>query len=351
MYGVAGMGTDYRDDVAVFSNGMGQYPSPSGNQSQYQGTMSGTNQLSTNLQLMRFAVPLAFHSDTGISVAVSPILQYGSLEISYNNGSYFNAPDVNSTGGVNFNPVNVRTGSGYSQDFGFGYQLGLSYEISGLMIGAEYTSSIDMEYKHQISDATKNFGINGGKGFGDHLEQPADFGVGASYKFAGNTIALDYKRIQWSSAKGYKEFKWDDQDVLAIGYEYAAKEWAVRLGYNYASNPIKEQKASNMQTDYDGAAINYFNMAGFPAVVESHYTLGGTYKVSDTIGIDAAYTYAPKVTTTMDTSAMTQAQVYAGTYAMTNSVAQAQGAAGMSSSKATVSHSQQALTLAMTIKF
>ena len=355
MYGVAGMGTDYRDDIAVFSNGAGQYPSPSGNQSQYQGTMSGTNQLSTNLQLMRFAVPLAFHTDSGLSLAVSPILQYGSLEIAYNNGSYFNAPKINpATGAVTTTPVNVRTGSGYSQDFGFGYQLGLSYKISGLTLGAEYTSAIDMEYLHQISDATRNFGINGGLGFSDHLEQPADMGVGVSYKFGGNTVAVDYKRIKWGSAKGYQDFNWEDQNVIALGYEYAAKVWAFRIGYNYANNPIKERLAANafMPGQYDGAAINYFNMAGFPAVEKSHYTIGGTYNISKMFGIDVAYTYAPEVTTSMDTSAMTQANVYAATYAATGgNVAQSQAAAAASSSRATVSHSQQALTLAMTIKF
>ena len=354
MYGVAGMGTDYRNDLAVYSNGPGQYPSPSGNQNAYQGTLSGTNQLSTNLQLMRFAVPLAFHSDSGLSFAVSPILQYGSLEISYNNGSYFMAPQVDpATGAVAYSPVNVRTGSGYSQDFGFGYQLGLAYEMNGLTIGAQYTSAIDMEYKDQISLASRHFGLNGGLGLSDHLEQPADYGVGVSYKFGENTIALDYKRIKWGSAKGYKDFKWDDQNVYAIGYEYDAKTWAFRLGYNYAKSPIKEQAAANMNQpgQYDGAVINYFNMAGFPAVVESHYTIGGTYKVSEAIGVDVAYTYAPEVTTSMDTSALTQAQVYAGTYAATGNVAQSAAAASVSSSRANVTHSQQALTLAMTIKF
>ena len=344
MYGVAGMGTDYRDDIAVYSNGAGLYPSPTGNQAAYQGTMSGTNQMSTNLQLMRFAVPMAFHTDMGLSFAVSPILQYGSLEISYNNGSYYNAQGA---------PHNVRTGSGYSQDFGFGYQLGLSYDIAGLTLGAEYTSSIDMVYAHQISDATRNFGINGGLGLSDHLEQPADMGFGASYKIGGSTLAVDYKRIKWGSAQGYKDFNWEDQNVVALGYEYAAKSWALRVGYNYANNPIKEQLAGSMfqPGQYDGAAMNYFNMAGFPAVEKSHYTIGGTYNISETIGIDAAYTYAPEVTQSMDTSAMTQANVYAGALAGGATQAQAAGAASVSSSRATVSHSQQALTLAMTIKF
>jgi len=351
MFGVAGMGVDYRDDVAVYSNGPGQYPSETGSQNAYQGTKSGSNQMLTNLQLMRFAVPLAFKTNN-FSVAVSPILQYGSLGIAYNNGSYFNAPQVNpNTGAVTFNPVNVSTGNGVSQDFGFGYNIGLAYEISGLTLGAVYTSAIDMEYDKQISSASKNFGMNQGKGLSDHLEQPAEIGVGVSYAMGDHTIAIDYKQVKWGSAKGYKDFKWDDQDVVTIGYEYATKGWALRAGYNYASNPIKEQKAANMQTDYDGAVINYFNAAGFPATTESHYAIGGTYNVSDAIGVDVAYTYAPEVTESYDTSALKQAQVYAATQAAGGSVSQAQQAAGASSSEATVTHSQSAFTVAMTIKF
>ncbi len=352
MYGVAGMGVDYREDTAVYSNGPGAYPSPTGSQNAYMGTQSGTNQMLTNLQLMRFALPLAYRSNN-LSVAVSPILQYGSLDIAYNNGAYFNAPQMDpNTGAVSFNPVNVMTGNGVSQDFGVGFNLGLAYEVSGFTVGAVYTSAIDMVYDHQISSASRNFGLNRGQGFSDHLEQPAEYGVGLSYKAGEHTIAVDYKNIAWSSAKGYKDFKWDDQNVIALGYQYETKGWALRLGYNHASNPIKEQTAANMQTDYDGAVINYFNAAGFPATTEDHYAIGGTYNISEKFGIDFAYTYAPQVKESYDTSALTQAQVYAATYAATGgNVAQAQAAAGASSSKAYVKHSQQAVSLAMTIKF
>ncbi len=334
MYGVAGMGVDYRDDVAVYGNP----PSPSGPQNAYMGTMSGTNQMLTNLQLMRFAVPLAYHV-SGFSVAVSPILQYGSLSIAYNNGSYFMAPD--GKGGAV--PVNVLTSNGVSQDFGFGYNIGLSYEMAGLTIGAVYTSAIDMEYKNQISSASKNFGMKQGKGLSDHLEQPAELGLGVSYKLGGSTFAIDYKQIKWSSAKGYEDFEWEDQNVIMLGYEYATKGWAVRVGYNYASNPIKEQSAASMMTpgEYDGAVINYFNAAGFPAITESHYAIGGSYIISETFGVDFAYTYSPEISESYDTSALTQAMA----------AGKGDPNARNYKSKAKVKHSQQGITVAMTIKF
>ncbi len=347
MYGVAGMGVDYRDDAAQYQG------------NNYAGTKSGTNQMLTNLQLMRFALPLVY-KNKGFSLAVSPILQYGSLSISYNNGAAITAPQIQPNGTVAYGSMPVNTGNGVSQDFGFGYNVGLAYEWNNLTIGAVYTSAIDMEYKNQISVATKQFGLNRGAGLSDNLEQPAEYGVGLSYKIKNaHTLAFDYKNIAWSSAKGYEDFKWEDQDVFIVGYQYQAKKWAFRLGYNYASNPIKEQTAGNMMTDYDGAVINYFNAAGFPATVESHYAIGGSYQVSDKIGLDFAYTYAPEVTESYDTSALSQYQVYAGAYGQYKAAgapdAQAAGgaqqAAGATSSEATVKHSQQAVSVAMTIKF
>jgi len=326
MFGVAGMGVDYRNDTPLYGNP----PSPSGLQSQYAGTMSGTNQMLTNLQIMRFAVPLAF-TMSNFKFGFAPVIQYGSLDISYNNGAYFN-----STSG----PVNVMTGYGVSQDLGLGYELGAAYSIAGVNLGVVYKSAIDMNYKDQISKAAQNFGLFG---FTDHLEQPAEIGVGIAYTLAGNTLAFDYKRIQWGGAKGYKDFGWEDQDVFAVGYQFAMTDWAVRLGYNYAKNPIKEQHAASMMTpgDYQGAAINFFNLAGFPAVVEQHFTVGGSYSFTKTIGLDLAYVYSPEIKVAYDTSAMTQAMAAAA----------GDPSAASYTSEASVKHSQSAVTVQITYDF
>lgn len=264
MYGTAGMGVDYR-------------------------TQPNNFEMVTNLQLMQFAVPLAFKAE-GFSFGIAPVLQYGSLDM-----SFAGTLDVSNFYGAGAT-ADVGTAEGVSQDFGFGYNIGAAYEMAGLTIGASYKSAIDMEYKQQITGALgdfHNFGILTNI-TSDHLEQPAEIGVGASYTMDGHTFAVDYKRIEWSDAKGYKEFKWDDQDVIILGYQYAQDNWALRLGYNHASSPIKEQDG----TTYDGAALNMFNLAGFPATVEDHYTIGGTYAFSKMTSIDLAYVYADEVTDT-----------------------------------------------------
>jgi long-chain fatty acid transport protein len=258
MWGTGGMGVDYRSKN------------------------TGTAQMSmfTNLQLMQFGVPLAYKTHN-FSIAVTPLIQYGSLNINYTLPPYYGSKNI---------------GFGTSQDYKWGYNVGLAYEVAGLTLGASYTSQIDMNYKGVLSTAVS--GMSPGY-TNDKLSTPATYGIGASYKFGGSTIAVDYKKIKWSDAKGYKDFDWKDQDVIIVGYQYDARSWAARIGYNYAKSPIKEQALSSVNSaGLSGGLVNTFNELGFPGIVQSHVAIGGTYKFSKTTSFDVAYTYAPQVTDT-----------------------------------------------------
>jgi long-chain fatty acid transport protein len=250
MYGVAGMGTDYRN------------------------TGNNANMV-TNLQLMQFVVPLAYKAN-GFSVGIAPILQYGSLDINYD-----------TTGMPGGGPSRTK---GVAQDFGAGYTVGAAYESAGLTVGASYKSAIDMKYDGQISVAASQFS-GGALVLSDNLEQPAEIGAGVSYKMGQHTFAVDYKKIKWSDAKGYKDFKWDDQNVYMLGYQFAQDNWALRAGYNYGKSPIKDQGAA-------GGLYNTLNLLGFPAIIEQHYTVGGSYAFTKMTSLDLAYVYSPEKTDT-----------------------------------------------------
>jgi long-chain fatty acid transport protein len=254
MFGVAGMGTDYRNAA---------------------GNMGNLNMV-TNLQLMQFAVPLAYKSN-GLSVGIAPVLQYGSLDMNYD---------------LTAMHMGKSATKGVAQDFGLGYNVGLAYELADLTVGASYKSAIDMVYKGQLSAATAQFAPTGIAQMADDLEQPAEVGVGASYKLGGSTFAIDYKQIKWADAKGYKDFGWDNQNVIILGYQFAQNNWALRAGYNHAKSPIKEQNPAAP----GGAALNTLNLLGFPAMVTSHYTVGGTYGFTKMTSVDLAYVYSPEDT-------------------------------------------------------
>ena len=276
MWGTAGMGVDYRGDANNFN-------------------------MVTNLQLMQFGVPLAYTTN-GFSVGITPVLQYGSLDINYN--GTLDTSSAFAGGQAPAASATVGYSGGVSQDLQFGYNLGVAYEIANLTIGISYKSQIDMEYKGQMSGAStpfSNFGMFGGTPLSDNLSTPAELGIGTSYQLNEHTVALDVKQVKWSDADGYSDFGWDDQTVIAIGYQYETKDWAARIGYNSGSNPIAEQVTAD-DADATGSAINMFNLLGFPGIVESHITLGGSYTISDTTSFDLAYTYAPKVTETYSTS-------------------------------------------------
>jgi long-chain fatty acid transport protein len=240
---------------------------------------------------MQFGTSLAY-STGDFGLAVTPLLQYGALDINYQG----------------FDGSNI--GDGIAQDLAFGFNLGAYYDLSnGVTLGAVYKSEIDMEYKNQLSKATQpfvDFGIFP-KAMDDHLEQPAELGFGVGYEMGKHTVAFDYKQIKWSDAKGYKDFGWDDQDVYALGYQLKQDSWRFRLGYNHATHPINEAPSGSpiiKAGDYaqaGGNAQNLFNLLGFPATAEEHYTVGGGYEFSDNFYVDLAYIYAPKTTTTMNT--------------------------------------------------
>ena len=328
MWGTAGMGTDYRDNMNLRT---GQF---------------GNLNMVTNLQLMQFAVPVAYKSG-GLSVAVAPILQYGNLDINYN------MPDP-----ANLSAGAPGVGAGLAQDFGFGWSAGLAYDFdNGLTLGAVYKSAIEMNYNGQLSTAMAPFNgmINGmnqmlGAPFyntlndSDTLEQPAEYGLGLSYVMGGHTFAIDYKKIKWSSASGYKDFEWEDQNVLAVGYQYAQNNWALRIGYNQASSPVNEKSAGQRDPNFIRySALNFFNLLGFPATQEKHLTLGGTYEFSNTFSLDLAYVHGFSNKETFDVPAFSA-------YPNMGMPGQ-QPPYGYGVSSITTDHSENSLSFQLTYKF
>lgn len=245
MWGTAGMGVDYRG--------------------------SGKNsEMVSNMQIMQFGMPIAYQEGP-LSLAFTPIIQYGALDLSYA-GS---------------------TTLGVAQDLALGYNTGIAYKAGDVTMGAVYKAAIAMTYDGQLSRLMIDSSANGS--YGDRIERPEEYGIGLGYQAGAHAFALDYKRINWSDAKGYRDFGWDDQDVIALGYQYTHDKWELRAGYNHAKSPIGDQSVKA-----DGLIINRMNLLAFPAIIESHYTIGGSYAFSPVMSVDAAYVYAPEERSAMN---------------------------------------------------
>ena len=246
LYGVGGMGVDYRTTTPNSAI-----------------TTAGVND---SLMLMRMSIPLAYETH-GFSVAVAPVIEYGSLSMSAGAGA----------------PI-----AGVTTDIVMGYEIGATYEIAGISMGLDYKSAVTHDFKNTFQSANPTTGATQTK-----LDTPAVIGLGLSYNFGANTIALDYKNIAYSSSAGFEDFGWDDQNVFALGYEYAAKNWAARVGYNYGASPLPTDVKDNATF---GQAAG--SAMAFPAVTESHFTLGGSYNFNEQMSMDLAYMYATGSATT-----------------------------------------------------
>ncbi len=287
MAGIAGMGVDYT------------------------GANPATHIKAKSAMSILRVVPTIAYNTNEYGLGFSPVFQYGSLMLSYNNGGAVNAAETAET------------------STGFGYSLGGYFNATpALTLAASYQSQIAAKYGTQISKAGAGFGLMaGGFGtpFGDDLNQPAEMKAGVAYTMADSiTLTADYKLIQWGSAAGYKDFNWKNQTVVAIGAKYAANGFWLGVGYNNANNPISEITP----TIYKDSAINFFNNMFFPAVVTNSYTLGGGYTISNALSLEGAAVITPEVKTAVSASTL-------GYGALTN----------------TTTHSQNSFSVSMRYKY
>lgn len=255
-YGVSGLGVDYRntslDQPTYF---MGTYPLVAGNY--------------TNLQIMKFAPTVAVQALDKLSLGLSLHIDYASLDL--------------------------RDGS--SPNYGYGFQLGaLVQPVDKISVGLTYVSPQTVNHKN-ISDFDSN-GVRDDL----ELESPQQVGLGIAFEPLDKEkfiIEADTKWINWSDAKGYKDFDWRDQWVYAIGAQFKPiDKVSLRAGFNYGKNPLKEHSYTipYMQTVQDATLPSYyyetFRIIGFPAVVEKHLTLGLGFQLTKALTLNAGYMHA-----------------------------------------------------------
>ena len=234
LYGVGGMGVDYRDATTTAQAG----------------ALSNDN-----LLLMRFSVPMAY-TIAGVSLGLAPVIEYGALSM----------------------------GSGVTTDIAYGFELGAAYSIAGVTIGLDYKSAVT----HDFDNTFDSKAMTGQAGSNTDLDTPQSITAGVSYNFMKNhTVALEYRNLAYGSAAGFDDFGWEDMNVIALGYEFAADTWAVRAGYNHGDQPINLDPTT--ATEMMGSVGS---LMMFPGVTEDHYTVGGSYTFSEKTSLDAAFMYA-----------------------------------------------------------
>ncbi len=275
--------------------------------------------------------------------SMNPLLMQGDTGMGMTFGQMFAAPT--SSGGLGYSEVTAYADmSDGASAVGFGAQLGLQYRLNEkVTFGFGYTMQSDLTFEGDAAmDMTSQFGdayekmvmgammndpgltqqqamdmvntqlgmmgINPALGMEDSYDAEIEFSWPQQLAFgvALNpseklTIGLDISWINWSATMDKFEMSftggsnsnintmmgtpngdlnlempldWDDQVVIGIGAEYwATGKLALRGGFNYASNPVPEETLIPI----------------FPAVVESHITLGAGYAVTRSLCLSIGY--------------------------------------------------------------
>ena len=226
----------------------------------------------TNLQGMIVAPTMSFAFDKNLSVGASLLIGYTTLTTRNLFGQ--------SPGGTNEGSAT-----------GWGVKLGTDWKITdSISLGAIIQPKIEME---EIGYFKNFLGVVSQNTFtGDAaLTLPNEIGIGGKFGIGKSVdIIADIMYYEWTSVDVFKFFGWEDQIVYKIGAEYRpAEKWALRAGFNYGESPIKGGNRTESGSQ-DAAFANY----PFPAISETHVTLGLGYKMDKNMTINAYYLYSPK---------------------------------------------------------
>lgn len=317
-YGVAmlaqgGMGTEYGVGSAVFAGGCRSDSVPP---ACIPVAMSG-DEIRSEVGFGRVMFPLTWNASERLSLAGQIDLAWASMDLQMDmdgqtlagmlgqglvTGTLVGAlPATIDYARFDFSDGNPMTGQ--AKSYGWGYKLGAVWRMNDrIKLGAAYHAKTRMG-DMKTSDATLS--VNGAPMTGTlkviDFQWPETYGLGMSYEGTGAwSWAADIKRIMWSDAMADFRMQfvhaasgmdiavtmpqnWKDQTVLALGVQYKMNsKLALRAGYNHASNPVPD------------ATLNPL----FPAIIETHYTVGVGYRMDPERSIAASLALAPEVTRT-----------------------------------------------------
>jgi long-chain fatty acid transport protein len=264
-YGSTGLGVDYRatslnttfNQIMPFPPGFPRIPLVAGQR--------------TELSIMKFAPTVAFVPLPWLSIGAALNIDYSTLDL----------------------------GSGVGGAFGIGAQIGAIVKPHPqVSLGVTYTTPQNITYR-RVTDFT-------GSGSLDDLTlgSPNILGFGIAVEPIVKKLLIEgnLKWLNWSNARGYKDFDWRDQVVLNIGAQYKPiPKLALRVGYNYGQNPVTPHRNFNGSatsfTNVQGFKVptyyyESFRTIGFPAIVQHHFTCGIGYNVTDRFIVNLGYVHS-----------------------------------------------------------
>lgn len=314
MLAQGGMGTEYGRDSALFRNGISQFGAA---------IFMSREEIRSEVGFGRLMFPLAWNARPDLTLAAQMDLVWGSMDLQMDLDGQNLAALMAMPGRVSgslagalaglgdlhyarFNFTDDSAVTGRAKGYGWGYKLGALWKVNDqLNLGATYHAKThlgDMKTNEATLRAVGGGGDTGaipGSVTVVDFQWPEVFGIGMAWDGGGKwSMAADVKRIRWEDAM--KDFtlrfvsaggdltasmpqNWKDQTVLALGVQYKlSPNLALRAGYNHASNPVPDSTLNPL----------------FPAIIETHYTLGFGYRLDAARTLAASLALAPEVSQT-----------------------------------------------------
>lgn len=243
----------------------------------------GTTNTYSNLEQLFIAPTFAMKVAPNHSIGVT-------LNVVFQN---FEARGLQGFEGVSSSSGSV-TDRGKDYSHGLGLKLGWIGQLTNdFSVGATYQSKTDMSKFDKYKGL---FAEQGG------FDIPETYGIGLAFKATPKlTVAADIVQINYGDIRSLANdgslypvagggpalgldngsgFGWTDQTVYKLGLSYQYRpDLLLRAGYNYAQNPIKDNKQT------------YFNILA-PATVEQHLTLGATWTLANKAEVSVSYMHA-----------------------------------------------------------
>lgn len=278
-------------------------------------------------------------------MAMPPSMMKGEITGKGTFGDLFSAPA--SSGGLGYSEVVASANLQNLTALGFNGKIGLAYKPNDrFSMGINYSLPINLTYKNGTADMDMSYQLNNAmsrvmagiieeypgtsqeqaqqmamtmfsqmgidltKGAADKFDAKAKFGlpqsVAAGVFFSPAKklrLALDAEWINWANAFDKMDISltngtnpniskmmgtsgsismafpmyWKNTVVIRSGVEYdVVPSLVLRGGYAYGNNPVPSSTVFPV----------------FPAVVKHHLTLGGSYKISKAVVLNAAYEHA-----------------------------------------------------------
>lgn len=126
---------------------------------------------------------------------------------------------------------------------------------------------------------------------------PTEYAVGVTWTDERWALTGDYRFLEWSEAEFLKSVGWQDQQVIAVGYEYGGRN-RIRLGFNASNSAVSDKLGSDGFATTTVSQKPLINLAGDAfattsglGVTNMHYTVGSTHRVTEALKVNTSYVY------------------------------------------------------------